>query len=120
MINALKHFGYTSANTLLLAPMVVPKALAVDGVLDSGDVSLDAQDSDSLRNVLISITTQVLSFMALIAVIVIIIAGIRLVIGGADESQREKARNTVLYAVVGLILILLAQAIVAFVGTFFE
>lgn len=70
-----------------------------------------------IRGTVLDILSAILNLMALAAVAVIIFAGIRLVIGGSDESQREKARNAILYAVIGLIVILLAQAIVSFVNT---
>jgi ABC-type transport system involved in cytochrome bd biosynthesis fused ATPase/permease subunit len=57
----------------------------------------------------------ILTFLGIIAVLIIVIAGIRLIIGGADEGQREKARDSILYAVIGLIVILLAGAIVQWV-----
>ena len=63
-----------------------------------------------------AIVDSILNVLGLIAVIVIVIAGVRLIIGGSDEAQREKARNTVLYAVLGLILVLFAKAIVAYVA----
>ena len=102
----------------MLSIATVHNALAqpfgeVPDVTETGEV-----DGDSIRTTVLDIIQDVLSFMALVAVVVIIIAGIRLVVGGADEQQREKARNTVLYAVIGLILILLAQAIVGFVNSF--
>lgn len=69
----------------------------------------------NIRTTVVNIIKTALSVAALAAVAVIIFAAFRLIIGGSDESQREKARNTVIFAVVGLLLILLAQAIVDFV-----
>jgi type IV secretory pathway VirB2 component (pilin) len=84
-----------------------------------GDVPSIGGGPEDLRAGILEVLTYILGFLGLIAVIVIVIAGIRLIIGGADEGQREKARNAVLYAVIGLILVLLASAIVNFVaGTF--
>jgi Type IV secretion system pilin len=50
-----------------------------------------------------------------IAVVVIIIAGLRLVVSGGDPQTLNSARNAILYAVVGLIVAALAQIIVFFV-----
>ncbi len=123
MISNLKQLGTRASEAVCLSFITVQNALAQDNgvfgevpdITTSGDV-----DEQSLRDTVVRIIQDVLSFMALVAVIVIIVAGIRLVVSGADEGQREKARNTVIYAVVGLILILLAQAIVGFVNNFLQ
>ncbi|MFH0770665.1 MAG: hypothetical protein V1926_04795 [Candidatus Peregrinibacteria bacterium] len=65
-----------------------------------------------VRLTVTSIMTTILSYMALVAVVVIVIAGIRLVISSGDEGAVDKAKKTILYAAIGLILILLASAIV--------
>jgi predicted benzoate:H+ symporter BenE len=48
-------------------------------------------------------------------VIVVVIAGIRLVISQGEEQEKDKAKKTIFYAIIGLIIILFAQAIVGFV-----
>jgi hypothetical protein len=49
-------------------------------------------------------------------VVVIVIAGIRLVVSSGDEGAVDKAKKTILFAVIGLIIILLANAIVSIVA----
>lgn len=49
------------------------------------------------------------------AVIVIIIGGIRYVVSGGDSAGVQGAKNTILYAIVGLVVALFAQVIVRFV-----
>ncbi len=67
----------------------------------------------SLRQTVLHILFNVLSFMGLVAVIVIIIAGIRLVVSQGSDESKEAAKKTILYVVIGLILILIADSIVA-------
>ena len=50
-----------------------------------------------------------------VAVIMIIIGGIKYVLSNGDSSQITSAKNTIMYAVIGLIVALLAYAIVNFV-----
>ena len=50
-----------------------------------------------------------------IAVIVIIISGIRFTTSGGDAGQAKSAREGIIYAVVGLVVALLAFALVNFV-----
>ena len=50
-----------------------------------------------------------------IAVIVIVIGGIKYVLSSGDSNQITSAKNTILYAVIGLVVAILAYAIVNFV-----
>lgn len=54
------------------------------------------------------------SYVGILAVAVIIIAGFYLILGLGDESSKETARKIVLYTAIGIILILLANVIVSF------
>jgi hypothetical protein len=51
------------------------------------------------------------------AVLVIVIAGIRYILSGGDQSQITMAKNTILYAAVGLIIAMMANAIINFILT---
>lgn len=53
--------------------------------------------------------------VGVIAVIMIIIAGFKFVTSGGDSTAVSSARNTIIYAAVGLIIVALAQIIVHFV-----
>jgi hypothetical protein len=66
-----------------------------------------------------TITNVLLFAVGAISVIMIIIGGLRYVISGGDSSNVTAAKNTILYAVVGLIVALLAYAIINFVLTNF-
>lgn len=68
-----------------------------------------------LRGTIIHLTKTVLTYVSLAAVVVIIIAGIWLIVGLGEESAKEKARKIVLYTIIGLLLILLANGIVTFI-----
>jgi hypothetical protein len=50
-----------------------------------------------------------------IAVIMIIVGGLRYVISGGDTGSTKAARDTILYAVIGLVIAIMAYAIVNFV-----
>ena len=98
-------------NGVLLSIISVQNALAVD----LGTIP-DTGGGTEIHSALEDVIMKILTFLGIVAVLVIVIAGIRLIVGGADEGQREKARNAVLYAVIGLIVILLAGAIVNWVA----
>ena len=81
----------------------------VPGGLDSG--------SGDIIGTVTAVVVQLLTLMALVATIVIIIAGVRMVVSQGEDSAIEKSKKTIIWAIVGLILILLAGAIVNFVKT---
>lgn len=62
-----------------------------------------------------TITNILLFIIGAISVIMLIIGGIRYTISGGDSAAVTSAKNTILYAVVGIIVALLAYAIVNFV-----
>lgn len=61
------------------------------------------------------VTNTILYIVGIIAVIMLIIGGIRYVISGGDSKKVTDAKNTILYAIIGLIVAFLAFAIVNFV-----
>jgi hypothetical protein len=90
-------------------------ATQTDGVFgdNPGD---DLNLADDARAGVVDILSGVLDFMALVAVVVIVIAGIRMVVSSGNEDATGAAKKTILWAVIGLIVILLAGAIVDFIA----
>lgn len=66
-----------------------------------------------------TITNVLLFIIGAISVIMLIIGGIRYVVSGGDQAAVTSAKNTILYAVVGIIVAILAYALVNFVITSF-
>jgi hypothetical protein len=52
-----------------------------------------------------------------VSVIMIIIGGFRYIISGGDSSGVSGAKNTILYAIVGLVIVIFAQVIIRFILT---
>ena len=61
------------------------------------------------------VTNILLFLVGAISVIMLIIGGIRYVISGGDQNQVTSAKNTILYAIIGIIVAFLAYAAVNFV-----
>lgn len=61
------------------------------------------------------VTNTVLYIVGIIAVLMLIIGGIKYVVSGGDAKKVTDAKNTVLYAIIGLVICFLAFAIVNFV-----
>ncbi len=66
-----------------------------------------------------SILTRAVNIFSLIvgviAVIMIIVGGLKYITSGGDSGNVSSAKNTIIYAIVGLIIVALAQFIVRFV-----
>jgi amino acid transporter len=81
--------------------------------IESIDIGLGTAD---LKTTVINIIRWALGFMTLLAVVFIIYGGFIWLTAGGDESRVEKAKQIITAAVIGLIIILLAWAIVIFVA----
>lgn len=62
-----------------------------------------------------AIANTLIFLVGSISVIMIIVGGLRYVISNGDPKQVEVGRNTILYAVVGVVVSLMSYAIVKFV-----
>ncbi len=62
-----------------------------------------------------NILAVIFGALAAVAVIVIFIAALNFAFAGADADRLKRARDTILYALIGLIICLTAEAIVLFV-----
>ncbi len=62
-----------------------------------------------------TITNVMLFIIGAISVIMLIIGGIRYVVSGGDSTKVQEAKNTILYAIVGVVVAILAYAVVNFV-----
>ncbi len=94
-----------------------------DVTLSNGvDCAQGEEQSDQLfgtSGVFSTITNVLLFLIGAISVIMLIIGGIRYTISGGDQAAVTAAKNTILYAIVGIVVAILAYAIVNFViGSF--
>ncbi len=87
------------------------------GIVAAGeDCGTDADADSSSVSSTIETVINILSVIgAVIAVIMIIIGGMKFITSQGDGNSTAGARNTIIYAVVGLVIIALAQVIVQFV-----
>ena len=107
---------------LLIAALILPSLTSAQSVYNGqglvGGVKYAIGilgGNRSLRQVVIGIITFVTNFLALAAVIAIIVAGIYLIVGQGSDDSKTKAQKMIIYAIVGLIVVLLAKLIVHFV-----
>ena len=91
-----------------------PKCQVQKGINKSGGTGAD-NDAGALTGFIKTIVDILLFLIGAIAVIMIIIGGIRYVTSNGDQGQVTGAKNTILYAIVGLVVAIMAYAIVNFV-----
>ena len=78
--------------------------------------SCNTNTSEEGLNKLIAQVINIFSIIVgVVAVIMIIYGGFRYITSGGDSGKVGDAKNTILYAIIGLILVALAQFIVKFV-----
>ncbi len=116
-----------SAVTLALAPAAVvhadTKASLCEGVGLTSDntgcnqpTNPDGSPSGTSVEGIIKTAINLISVVVgVIAVIMIIIGGLRYITSGGDSAKTASAKDTILYAIIGLVIVALAQVIVKYV-----
>ncbi len=125
-----KIFNKISAWVISLSLMLVPLAIPVSahaappdiqqgleqGSCLSTDQSCDVSGAEGTVNDIIATVINIFSLIVgVVSVIMIIIGGLKYITSGGDSGNVSGAKNTILYAIVGLVIVALAQVIVKFV-----
>lgn len=117
--------------SVLLFPLYVP-AVAAQGLNDDicppGSTATFCQEDDNTQgagpndnrlygpNGVITRVVRIISLVVgVAAVFMIIVGGIRYITSSGDPNNTNGAKNTILYAIVGLLVAVFAQAIIIFV-----
>lgn len=83
----------------------------------SGVNAIGGGDAPKLTEFIKSIVNILLYLVGVIAVIMIIIGGIKYVTSNGDSSAVTSAKNTIMYAIIGVVVAILAFAIVNWIIT---
>lgn len=106
---------------VVAVPLVLVPAVGAVNVFDktctagSTDVICKDVNSATAGGMIKSVTNLLLFILGAVAVIVIIVGGIKYTASDGDAAKIKSAKNTILYAVVGLAVAIMAGAIVNFV-----
>lgn len=74
-----------------------------------------SSNTSGLDKIIGTVVDILSSIVAIAAVIMIVVAGLRFVISGGESQKIAGARNTIIFALIGLVVVALAQVIVHFV-----
>ena len=129
MVKKIKSFITTLAvSALALIPAMAVVAPAAHAQVNpdlckginftSGEDSTDCGGEDaegSVRTVIQTVIDVFSIVVGAVSVIMIIIGGLRYITSSGDSGNVQAAKNTILYAIVGLVIVIFAQTIVKFV-----
>lgn len=68
-----------------------------------------------LQNILGTAINLLSIFVGIAATIMVIVGGFKYVTSGGDTGKLKSARDTIIYAIIGLVIVALAQTLVKFV-----
>lgn len=88
------------------------KIFAADPTTNLNALGLNSPD---LLTAIGTIIQVILGLVGVVAVIMLIIGGFKYTISGGNDKQVEAAKNQIMYAVIGIVITLLAAGIVQFV-----
>ncbi len=115
-------FNKLLALSLIIATFfVIPLSSVSAATKDDVCVGVEAAgasctESGTTVNDIIEVVVNTLSvIVGVVAVIMIIIGGFKYVTSSGDSSNVQSAKNTIMFAIVGLIIVAMAQVITGFV-----
>lgn len=88
--------------------------LDINSNCSSGQLS-GSQANQKINNLIHTIINLLSVVVGVVAVIMIIVGGLRYITSGGSDTSVTSAKNTILYAIIGLIIVALAQVLVRFV-----
>lgn len=115
----------TSTNTCIAAPEPDPTptptpTLTPDPTPGGGAVTLpNPLQINSLQELLNRVLNLLILFATPVYLLIIFLGALTLIVGGADPSKRRLAKNMLLYATIGFLILVMARALLKAVETFF-
>jgi len=103
----------------VLLPMVVhadtPKSDVCNALGGGADCTTQPKNGVSLDHVITVVINLFSVVVSIVSVIMIMVGGFKYVTSGGESSAITSAKNTIMYAVIGLVVVAFAQIIVQFV-----
>lgn len=127
MIKKLKHiFAAALLMGAFATPALLPTVAHAQSAIEQGlcggsnlqfqSGNCDDNDAtDRLNNIIKTIINVVSIVVGVVAVIMIVFGGLKYITSGGESSNVSSAKNTIIYAIIGLVVVALAQFIVRFV-----
>lgn len=112
---------------LLIAPLLVPAMVGAqpsiqEGLCEGSSLQVgggggcaDTEGDDEINSIITSVINIFSLVVGVVAVIMIIIGGLKYITSSGDSNNVTSAKNTILYAIIGLVIVAMAQFVVRFV-----
>lgn len=116
----MKRFALYLATLFLAASFATASVSAINVFNDCSGANANtdickATTNDNATSMMKSVINTILMVLGIVAVIVIVIGGVRYTTSQGDSNSTKAAKDTILYAVIGLVVAILAYAVVNFV-----
>jgi len=118
-----KKFGFLSAATTgLMAPLAAFAAYTSDtGLTASGSqAGFDVKTPNQLPIIIGTVIKAALGIVGVVFLVLMVYAGYIWMIARGDESKTEKAKNTIVNCIIGVIIVVGAYAITSYLVTAFN
>jgi len=99
----------------LMSFLPVAGAALIDNSANIPAVSEATGGSDSLRDLIITMVDYFLGFLGLVAVLMVIYGGVTYVTAAGKDDAVEKGKKIIMYALIGLVIVLLSFVVVNFI-----
>ena len=109
-------FSIIFANSALAFNLTTDGGLN-DSARETGHTSMTGVAGESPARLIGKVIKGILSFMGVVFLVLMIYGGYKWMMSAGNEQEVGKAKNTVKSAIIGLVIILAAYAITAFIGS---
>lgn len=102
----------------ILSTTIIPAGLFADDANQCAGLSAvgGGCDASGLPSGVNGIIDTLFTVAGAIAVVILIVGGIRYITSTGDSQRIKAAKDTILYAIIGLVVVIVARAIVGFVA----
>jgi hypothetical protein len=90
----------------------------ISGVLAQDSVPDDVAEISDLGGVFTSVVQTILGFGAIVLFIMLVVGGFRYITAGGDPKALEGAKNTLTYAILGIVLVASAFLVLRLIEQF--
>lgn len=107
--------GLQAAPTFAEGRVRCPNGNAVNNLTECDTIKTNNLNSNNLMSTLNTIINVVIGIIGFVAVMVIILGGVQYTTSAGDSGKVKKAKDTIMYGIIGLIVALMAYSIVNFI-----
>ena len=93
---------------------IITKFASGSGLPSMLPEEVNKENAGSVTDTVIAVINGVIAILATVAVVIVIIGGVNYMTSSGEAEKVKKAKNTILYGLIGLVICVLAFAIVNF------